>query len=263
MSVLSYLENVASNFVLYSNELSNISTSVNTISNRINLYFDSMVKEHFKFGSSTRDTILPRKYDEKSDIDYIVIFDNPNNYKPQTFLSWLKKFAEKYYSRSEIYQSSPTMVLELSHIKFELVPAMRDLINTIHIPSPSSSYVDWISTSPNDFNTTLTTANINNNYKIKPLIRLMKYWNVQKLSRGYKSFELEEWVIKRNFYYCTNLKEYLFKCIDDLNYNYNSSQYLKTAVDNAKTIVNNIREYEKNGYTINAEIEIKKMIPEL
>lgn len=263
MSVLSHLEYVSSNLVLSPNEQSSISTSVSTIERRINSYFGSDVKEHFKFGSSTRGTILPRKYDEESDIDYMVIFKNPNNYKPQTLLNWLKEFAEKYYTKSEIYQSHPTMVLELSHIKFELVPAMKDNWGTISIPSPSSSYADWMTTDPNGFNINLTNVNTNNNYKIKPLIRLMKYWNVKKANKGYSSFDLEEWIVDRMFYNCTSLKDYLFKCIDDLSYNYNTPQYLKTAVDNAKTIVKNVRQYEKDGYTAIAETEIKKMIPEL
>lgn len=33
-------------------------------------------------------------------------------------------------------------------------------------------------TYPNDFNNTLTETNNNNSYKIKPLVRLIKHWNV-------------------------------------------------------------------------------------
>ncbi|PKM76184.1 MAG: nucleotidyltransferase [Firmicutes bacterium HGW-Firmicutes-15] len=263
MSVLSYLEDTASSLVLSSNEKSSITTSVSTIKSRIDSYFGSDVKDHFQFGSYTRDTILPRKYDERSDVDYIVIFKNPDNYKPQTLLNWLKQFAEKYYSSSEIYQSHPTMVLELSHIKFELVPAIKDGWGTISIPSPSSTYSDWMTTDPNGFNTSLTNANTNNSYKIKPLIRLMKYWNVKKVSRGYSSFLLEKWVVDNSYYSCSNLKDYFFKCIDDISYNYDSPQYLKTAIDNAKTVVKNIRQYEKDGQITSAENEIKKIIPEL
>lgn len=263
MSVLNHLESVSSNLVLSSTEKSSISTSISTIKTRIDSYFGTDVKEHFQFGSYTRDTILPRKYDDKSDVDYMVIFKNPNNYKPQTLLGWLKDFAEKKYSTSEIYQSYPTMVLELSHIKFELVPAIKDVWGTISIPSPSSSYSDWMTTDPNGFNTSLINANTNNSYKIKPLIRLMKYWNVQKASRGYSSFSLEKWIVDNYYFNCSNLKEYFFKCIEDIGYSDNAPQYLKTAVDNAKAVVKNVKQYEKDGYTTSAETEIKKIIPEL
>lgn len=263
MSVLSYLESTASNLVLSSSEKSSITTSLNTIKSRIDSHFGSDVTDHFQFGSYSRETILPRKYDEQSDVDYMVIFKNPDNYKPQTLLNWLKHFAEKYYSRSEIYQSHPTVVLELSHIKFELVPAKKDSWGIIYIPSPASSYSDWMVTDPTGFNTSLTNANVNNSYRIKPLIRLMKYWNVKKVSRGYSSFLLEKWVVDNSYYGCSNLKEYFFKCIDDLSYNYNSPQYLKDAINHAKTVVKNVRQYEKDGYSTSAENEIKKIIPEL
>jgi predicted nucleotidyltransferase len=261
MSVLSYLENVSSNLVLTSNENSSVATSISTIKSRIDSHFGTEVKEHFQFGSYTRGTILPRKYDEQSDVDYMVIFKNPNNYKPQTLLGWLKDFAEKKYSRSEIYQSYPTMVLELSHIKFELVPAIKNDWGIISIPSPSSYYADWMATDPNGFNTSLTNANTYNSYKIKPLIRLMKYWNVKKASRRYSSFLLEKWIVEKYFLNCSNLKEYFFRCIEDINCS--SPQYLKDAVDNAKTVVKNVKQYENAGDTTRAETEIKKIIPEL
>ena len=91
------------------------------------------IEEKFNFGSYTRVTILQRKADEESDVDYMVVFDNSNNYTPQTFLDRLKRFAETKYSTSEIYQSSPTIVLELNNIKFELVPAYKNLA-TYYIP---------------------------------------------------------------------------------------------------------------------------------
>ena len=263
MSVLSHLDNVASNFVLTSTEQASITTSINTLKSRINAHFSSNVKEHFQFGSSTRDTILPRKYDERSDIDFMIIFNNPNNYKPQTLLNWLKDFVEKYYSKSEIFQSHPTIVLELLHIKFELVPAMKDAWGNISIPSPSSSYADWMSTDPNGLNKKVTDKNTSNNYKIKPLIRLMKYWNVKKVNRGYCSFGLETWIVDRSFYGCTNLKDYLFKCFDDLSYSYNDHQHIKDAVDKTKQVIANVRQYEKQENNISAESEIKKIIPDI
>jgi len=76
-------------------------------------------------------------------VDYMVIFENPNNYKPQTLLNYLKNFVNHYYRTSEIYQSHPTIVLELNHITFELVPAKKDILGTVYISSPSSSYEEW------------------------------------------------------------------------------------------------------------------------
>ena len=187
MSVNSYLSSCASNLVLSSTEKDSISTSINTLETRLTSYFGYNIKEKFKFGSYTRGTILPRKVDDNSDVDYMVVFDNSENYKPQTFLNRLKKFAETKYSTSEIYQSSPTIVLELNHIKFELVPAYKSW-GTYYIPDGKGG---WMATYPNDFNNTLVEANNNNSYKIKPLVRLIKHWNVNVNYHDLTSYEIE------------------------------------------------------------------------
>ncbi len=85
MSINSYLTDLARDLVLTSDEKSIIETSIDTLSRRLDLYFNSgELHKHFRFGSSTRGTILPRKADSGSDIDYMVVFKNPNNYKPDT-----------------------------------------------------------------------------------------------------------------------------------------------------------------------------------
>jgi len=127
MSVNSYLTSLASDLVLSSDEKSNILVSNITLKTRLKSYFGSQITNHFQFGSNTRGTILPRKADCNSDIDYMVVFDTSDGKKkPQTYLNRLKNFAESKYSRSEIHQSHPTMVLSLNHIKFELVPAIYE-----------------------------------------------------------------------------------------------------------------------------------------
>ena len=86
MSVNSYLENLAGELILSSTEKDSIRISINTLYTRLNSYFESDIEEKFVFGSYSRVTILPRKVDENSDIDCMVVFDNSINYKPQNFL---------------------------------------------------------------------------------------------------------------------------------------------------------------------------------
>ena len=95
MSINSYLENLAGELILSSTEKDSIRTSINTLDTRLNSYFGSEIEEKFVFGSYPRVTILPRKVDENSDIDYMVVFDNSYNYKPQTFLDKLRRLNER------------------------------------------------------------------------------------------------------------------------------------------------------------------------
>lgn len=259
MSVLSYLQTRASNAVLSESERSSISTSIATLYTRLGQYFNNPgdgLSARFQFGSSTRGTILPRRMDSKSDIDYMVVFEK-GGLTPQSYLDRLKRFAEEKYSTSELYQSSPTIVLELNHIKFDLVPALLDWGTSYKIPAGTSS---WQTTNPNDFNTALETANKNNDYLLKPTIRLAKIWNA---ANGYVfgSYDFEKWMTNQSYWLCTNQKDYLFQVFTNLSAN-TSTVWRNERITRAKEIVQKVREYESTGLPITAEAEIKKLIPE-
>lgn len=256
MSVLSHLQNRASAAVLSGTEKASIDTSIATINTRIKAYFGDNLVSQFRFGSSTRDTILPRSMDERSDIDYMVVLKEDGSV-PQTYLDRMKRFAEKYYSTSDIKQSSPSIVLELNHIKFDLVPAIQSWGTWYRIPNGSGG---WQDTNPNDFNSSLTEKNKNNLNLIKPSIRLLKYWNALS---GYvfDSFSLEKWIIGLSYWGCTNQKDYLFTVFDNLQVAYEWAQWRKDKVLLAKQIVQKVRDYERQGMPVTAESEVKKLIP--
>jgi predicted nucleotidyltransferase len=265
MSALNHLTTTASSLVLSSSEKSSIDTSISTLQTRLNDWFGSDIKEQIKFGSSTRGTILPRKADERSDIDYMIVFDNEANYKPQTFIERLKTFAEIKYSTSEIHRSHPTVVLMLNHIKFDLVPAYKEegvfTSDTLYIPAPRTDFTDWISTDPNGFNQQLTNANNNNNSQIKPMIRLVKYWNACN-GYVYDSFSMEQDLVGKFYIFCSSLKDYLFNAINGLS-TLGLPQYKIDKVQRAKDIVAQVKEFERMNMFDQAEAEIKKLIPVL
>lgn len=257
MSVNSYLQSLGSSLVLNSSEKLSITKSIDTIKSRLTSYFGDEVIDKIVFGSYTRETILPRKVDEKSDIDLMVVFKNPYNYKPQTFLNRLKSFAETKYSRSEIYQSSPTIVLELNHIKFELVPAYISY-GMYCIPKNSS---EWMYTNPNSFNENLIRCNKNNLYKIKPVIRLLKYWNIENNFRQLSSFELESKIADEMIYSyisCTSYTDYLKEALSKLRTYYNY-QYIDKAIEKIDESLDD----EKNNYPYTALNKIKEIFPEV
>lgn len=263
MSINSYLTGLSSDLVLSSNEKSSIETSIDTLSRRLDLYFkNGELHNHFQFGSSTRRTILPRKADSQSDIDYMVVFKNPNNYKQDTLLEYLRNFMKYYYNTSEIYKDSPTMVLELNHIKFELVPAIQDYFGKLSIPSKSKTLTEWMSTDPIGFNKKLTDANIRNNSMLKPVIRLIKYWNKNKLNGQFYSYSLEEWIVN-NYGYSSreSIKQYVFEIIENKSFSWGDSEPFKRNLNSSKEIIKCSREHEASGYSQLAIQEIKKLFP--
>lgn len=257
-----HLVAVARSLVLSDEEQNRILTSISTLQTHLNSWFGNDVSKHFRFGSSVRETILPRKADEGSDIDYMVVFNNQYRYKPATLLDKLRAFADYYYSRSEIHQDHPTMVLELNHIKFELVPSYQDYSwsDSYYIPAPSSDYADWMSTNPTDIHNKVNNANSRYNYQIKRLIRLLKYWNVRNYM-VYSSYELEDHLASRVFYLCTSLEDYFYDAVSGLPI-YMLPQYKIDKVKKLQDKVAEIRkDYYDSGYKYLAMDELAKLFP--
>lgn len=263
MSVQAHLNGLASSLNIADNESASITTSVNTLHYRLGSWFPSdNMKERFRFGSSTRRTMLPRAADSRSDVDYMIVFDNSDGAKPQTLISRLKRFAEAKYSTSQIYQSSPTVVLELNHIKFDLVPGYRSW-GTLYIPAPYSSYQNWISTDPHSFNSQIDSANSQAGYRVKPVVRLIKYWNARN---GYvwDSYQLEKMIVGFSFLFCSNIRDCMYSAFETMHSNrWNLPTYKREKVERAKSIIDNTKYYEREGMPITAEQEIKKLLPSL
>lgn len=267
MTVNSYLRDLGNKLILTEDERDSIGVSINALEERIRGYFNPSITEGFKFGSFTRRTILPRSVDEKSDIDYMVVFADGGEYTPQAYLDRLKRFAEKYYKTSEIHQSSPTVVLELNHIKFELVPAYKEYSDYYYIPDGKGG---WMYTSPNSFNTQLTEANNNNNCLIKPVVRLLKHWNIAKNHRELSSYAMEKRIAEVMHYrhsYCTNYADYLYWLLDDFyGYFYHYGYSLSSGGNrlcNAKNSIQDATDCESNGQPEKAIAIIKSVFPEV
>jgi Second Messenger Oligonucleotide or Dinucleotide Synthetase domain len=256
MSVVTYLTDRANGAVLSGTEETSINTSTSTIKTRLTSHFGATVSDQFRFGSSTRGTILPRSMDEHSDIDYIVVFSE-GGYAPQTYLDRLKRFAEIYYSSSDIKQSSPSIVLQLNHIKFDLVPALKQYAETYSIPNGPAA---WQNTNPNDFNANLNSKNSAELYKIKPIIRLAKFWNAQA-GYVYDSFMLERYIISLSFSFCINVRDYLFTVFDNLHLSTDQPQWRKNKLERAREIIEKVRQLERDDMPYSAESEVKKLIP--
>lgn len=262
MLVSTYLSKIASEAVLADAENVSIARSLSTLKERLNLYFGNQLSGHYQFGSFDRGTILPRKMDENSDVDYLVLFADAS-YQPQTYLDKLNRFATAKYRTSEVAQSHPTIQLELSHIRFELVPATVDWWGTTRIPSKQAGYQTWIDTNPKDFSSSLLVKNGAHKHLIKPLVRLVKYWNAEN-GYPFESFELEKNIVNKEYGFWgdgySDLKGYFFDFMGGLSA-WSLPQWKQDRISRAKKIVEETKRLESEGYPTLAEIEIKKLVP--
>jgi predicted nucleotidyltransferase len=265
MTINSYLTSLASGAISRNQEKLSIQRSIANLESRLKDHFGAQRADSLIFGSYSRGTILPRYMDENSDVDYMVVFSD-SGLRPQSYLDRLRRFAEINYQRSDIEQSNPTIVLSLNHIRFELVPATKNW-GSLQIPARSSDYNDWIYTDPTDFNDTLVKANQANGNQIKPLVRLMKYWNA---SSGYpfESYSLEQKVAKKNYGFgflglqtSRRLDDYFFQFVRELDLGWSEPQWKKDAVSRLRQLTEQAQKYENDGSVAQAEATIQRILP--
>lgn len=251
MNLNSYLEKIANSAIIRDEEKAKIKNSINTLESRLDDSLGDSIKEKFVFGSYSRDTILPRHMDEDSDIDYLVVFKiedyNSKIFTPQTYLRWLRSFAESRYGSSEIYQSNPTIILSLNHIHIELVPAITSLFS-VGYKIPGKDYASWIPTDPKAFNEELINVNKKHDNNIRKLVRILKYWNVKNGS-PFESYELEQQICRFDFTITQliggQLKDYLMEFIKSFSTSLLNSKKRYEAVARAQKIIEEVKALEE------------------
>ncbi len=269
MNANGYLTRLAETALVRELEEVNIRRSLESLRAKIDTHFAGTllagkpIKRHFTFGSYARGTMLPRSMDELSDIDYMVVFAD-SDAKPQTYLDRLRRFVEARYPRSDIAQSTPTIVLSLDHIKFELVPAIEGLWGGLKIPMRSSGYQTWQDTEPNGFNERLTEKNKNNGNLIKPLVRVLKYWNAMN-KYPFESYNLEQDVVNHSpltlLFFEAKLWDWFSTFIRSLNSSWGDSAYRRDAITRAQNLVSEIATHESRGEEVHAQRKLERLLP--
>jgi len=212
-----------------STERDRISSSLAQLQKVLKDKLHNEAKEILPFGSFTRNTILPRKYDSNSDVDLLIVFNTSAGKKtPGTYRKNILDALSSSYPLSVVKKDFPTVKLELNHIMFDVVPShIEEFWNkTYYIPSANDS---WRTTVPNDINNELSQKNQSyGNNIVRNVIRLCKHWNSTQ-GRVFDSYEMEKWIVGRFFYSGDNLYEKFLSVLKDLAYSKHSE--VKQAID--------------------------------
>lgn len=191
MTILRFLQDISACTEMTAIQLAKIEKSYAHLRASLEGWFGQDILEVVRFGSSSLGTMLPIRLDPNADIDCMVVF-REQVFQQQTYLTRLLRFVESNYSRSSIYQDHPTIVVEMSHVKFELVPAVRNWFGGYSIPAKWMGTNRWTSTDPQAANRELDRADQNAGFQLRPLIRILKYWNVSPYEGPFiASYELE------------------------------------------------------------------------
>ena len=206
------------------------------------------IDDAHEFGSYTRGTKLPSCLDPSTDIDFMLVFRDVR-LQPQTYLEKVREFGNKFYSRSEVYQDHPTMVIEMQKIKFEIVPSIRLYGQTYpgyQIPGPKDSPLVWIHTYPERMKIDLDKAERINAGLLRPLIRLMKLWNVQN-GKPLTSFKIEEYATTHVFFCEKTIEAYFYEAVRWMTLIQATDQETRELLQTARTCIEYIQGYKRLG----------------
>jgi predicted nucleotidyltransferase len=265
-SIDTYLKSLSYSYYLKRNsdEVGKINRSKESLLAQLDNELGHLISRRFIFGSYDRDTILPRSIDKNSDIDLMVIFNHTDYERtPETYRSWLKRFADKYYKDrygSVVVKSFPTVTIRLNNINFDLVPAKEEqgffYGTTIYIPDKLNG---WQATDPNDVKLQLTEANTRYNSVVRPIIRLLKAWNC---SNGfpYDSYELELEVTGINFS-GDNVQSGLFYAVKQLSTSYSDPQIKEVKLQSLRYNIGRAKECLEYDDPNRAKQWLHKVLP--
>ena len=176
------------------------------------------VKQFIRFGSYTRNTILPRKYDAKSDVDLMVVFNTQNGVMNSgTYRKHILNVLSSAYPNSISKKDFPVIKLELNYIMFDVVPAYSEDSfwggTNYYIPDSGNG---WQQTTPNDINSDLASKNQSYGSNIiRQVIRLCKHWNA---SAGYplESYPMEKEIVNLVYWGNENTYERFLKTLNSI-----------------------------------------------
>jgi hypothetical protein len=254
MEINDYLNELSLQLVLSASVKEKIDRSTEYLKKKIWGLFQARLSDCLVIGSYDRNTMIP--VDDDLDIDLLISFKK-NEYQPDTYFRQIKSFCEQEYPKSIVYQDHPTVALELDHIKFELIPAMYQTTG-VKIPAPRSTELKWIFTNPEAIKNRVQEKDNKNKGLILPVIRILKYWNINS-DRPFSSYALENAIVSK-LYDCSSLRDYYFsasKALEDLA----SSEQQKTAIVLLKEKNRRLRALQREKLTEYIKPEFDSFLP--
>lgn len=222
------------------------------------------IREHHEFGSYVRGTKLPSCIDPSTDVDYMVVFKS-TQLKPESYMEKIRRFANTYYSKSEIHKDHPTMVIELEKLKFEITPAIElygSRYPGYHIPAPQNLALQWIETYPEQMEIDLKKAEGLNNNLLRPLIQLIKYWNVLN-GKSLTSYKIEHNCTSLVFLGEKTLFNYFIHAAEWVTLNQFLKPDEKKNSEELKKNIEIIKNYHKQGKESLALLFLQYVLPKI
>ena len=207
-TLLQCIDTLIDNISVSDRQEENIKASVSNIEGYLNDKENGLnISRTFTNGSYERDTII-RPLD---DIDIFAVLkrdDWTDEYgqlpNPQSVLSKFKNYLNGLNDyKDKVSQNRPCVTVELSDKDFDILPSFELVGGGYEIPN--NNLKSWITTYPEQLTSDLENTHKKCNYKLKQLIKVIKYWNRDK-GKIIPSFHVEEVAI--NIFKINTLKNF-------------------------------------------------------
>lgn len=224
-TLLQCIDTLIVNISVSDRQEENIKASLSNIEGHLNEKESELnVSRTFTNGSYERDTIIR----PLNDIDIFAVLkrdDWKDQYgqlpNPQSVLTKIKNYLNGINDyKDKVKQSRPCVTIELSDKDFDILPSFELADGGYEIPNHDLK--SWITTYPEQLTTDLDSTHKKCNYKLKQVIKVIKYWNREK-GKTIPSFHVEEVTInifKINSF--KNFEEAIWLWFNNAEYNLQS-----------------------------------------
>lgn len=196
-TLLQCIDNLIENISVTDRQEENIKASLSNIEGNLKKTDNDLnVERTFTNGSYERDTII-RPLD---DIDLFAVLKKDlwkdeygNLPKPQNVLTRIKNYLNSLNDyKDKVKQDRPCVTIELSDKNFDILPSFSQEGGGYLIPN--YDLATWTFTYPEQLTTNLDNVHRLRNYKIKPVVKVVKYWNREN-DKLVPSYHIEETAI--------------------------------------------------------------------
>ncbi len=208
ITLLQCIDGLISKISVTDRQEENIKGSINNLTRYLKDSESGLsVKEVFTNGSYERDTIIT----PLNDIDLFAVLkkdDWKDGYgnlpNPQSVLSKFKDYLNSLSDyKDKVKQDRPCVTIELSDKNFDVLPSFEELGGGYSIPNYDLK--TWTYSYPEKLTKDLDAVHRSKGYKVKPVIKAIKYWNREN-SKLIPSYHIEEGAI--NIFLMNNFTNY-------------------------------------------------------
>lgn len=196
-TLLQKIKEMIDNISVTDKQEDTINTATNNLSNHLTKDENDLdIDSTFVNGSYERDTMI-RPLD---DVDIFAVLnrdewtdDYGNLPKPQAVLTKIKNKLNSISDyKDKVTQDRPCVTVTLKAINFDVLPSFEESFGGYLIPNYDLE--SWTYSYPEQLTNNLNDSHRNNDYKLKDVIKAVKYWNREN-KKLIPSFQIEETMI--------------------------------------------------------------------